>query len=600
MPHLIIFTIGPVQSFIAQARKTQDLFAGSRILSELARQAYELIEEKSGEENIELIFPAFYDIDDNPITSNPNRFAVQLKGFAADKIQKLCEEVRKELQSYFVEIAEEYLKGLNGYNSIRSQVKVQLNNLLEIYWAAIDFNDSNYHERYLELESYLGGIKNMRLFAQTEEEGRKCNVDGVRNALFYKHTLNSNGQENAKPYAVQSPYCKIPFEDKRLTPGEGLSAVSLFKRLYNKVNTFPSTAEISLMDVISAINNNQEQARLLAEYKNLFGGSWDAQLLFEENLTTEYFKRQGLSDTVSKNGGIEKILNDYYYPLRQAIGNFKPSYYALIVFDGDGMGEWMSGSKLVDPSTLKRFQETTKDLLRDFGVWAMGYLNTPWGKAVYAGGDDFLGFVNLEHLHEVLSAMRLKFNEMVNEPLQVEKALFQLKPGNIFSFSAGVTIAHYKQPLGLVLDEARKAEHIAKENPGKNSFAISVIRHSGNTTTCVQSFGENQKAIEFITNELIDGNFSNKFIHNLIKEMRCWNGEISSELLKTEAFRLVKRAKSNLLEVDRTENMNRALGAVVGNEEKMFEENLENIIATLRVCDFISRCTKKEEENEIA
>ncbi len=31
--HLFLFTLGPVQSFIAQARKTQDLYAGSETLS---------------------------------------------------------------------------------------------------------------------------------------------------------------------------------------------------------------------------------------------------------------------------------------------------------------------------------------------------------------------------------------------------------------------------------------------------------------------------------------------------------------------------------------------------------------------------------------
>ncbi|NTW88345.1 MAG: hypothetical protein HGB26_04300 [Desulfobulbaceae bacterium] len=32
--YLFLFTIGPVQSFIAQARKTRDLYAGSAILLE--------------------------------------------------------------------------------------------------------------------------------------------------------------------------------------------------------------------------------------------------------------------------------------------------------------------------------------------------------------------------------------------------------------------------------------------------------------------------------------------------------------------------------------------------------------------------------------
>ena len=35
--HLLLVTIGPVQEFIAQARRTRDLWYGSHLLSELAR-----------------------------------------------------------------------------------------------------------------------------------------------------------------------------------------------------------------------------------------------------------------------------------------------------------------------------------------------------------------------------------------------------------------------------------------------------------------------------------------------------------------------------------------------------------------------------------
>ena len=64
--HLFLFTIGPVQSFIAQARKTQDLYAGSRILSDLIEFALQ----KVGEEHI--IYPA------KTVPSKPNRFIAKV------------------------------------------------------------------------------------------------------------------------------------------------------------------------------------------------------------------------------------------------------------------------------------------------------------------------------------------------------------------------------------------------------------------------------------------------------------------------------------------------------------------------------------------
>ncbi len=39
MTHLLSISIGPVQDFIAAARRTADLYAGSQILQELSKEA---------------------------------------------------------------------------------------------------------------------------------------------------------------------------------------------------------------------------------------------------------------------------------------------------------------------------------------------------------------------------------------------------------------------------------------------------------------------------------------------------------------------------------------------------------------------------------
>lgn len=39
MKEIVIFAIGPVQSYIAAARRTQDLWAGSRLLSDIMAHA---------------------------------------------------------------------------------------------------------------------------------------------------------------------------------------------------------------------------------------------------------------------------------------------------------------------------------------------------------------------------------------------------------------------------------------------------------------------------------------------------------------------------------------------------------------------------------
>src|ERR1700730_9387858 len=51
--HLLLVTIGPIQEFIAQARRTRDLWFGSHLLSELSRAAAKSLADRGAT----LIFP---------------------------------------------------------------------------------------------------------------------------------------------------------------------------------------------------------------------------------------------------------------------------------------------------------------------------------------------------------------------------------------------------------------------------------------------------------------------------------------------------------------------------------------------------------------
>ena len=53
-PLMLMFTIGPVQSFIEASRKTEDLWMGSYILSYLIATAMEKVQG----DGIEIIYPA--------------------------------------------------------------------------------------------------------------------------------------------------------------------------------------------------------------------------------------------------------------------------------------------------------------------------------------------------------------------------------------------------------------------------------------------------------------------------------------------------------------------------------------------------------------
>ena len=48
MSHLLAISVGPVQEFIAAARRTRDLWFGSYLLSEISRAVAKAVERKRG------------------------------------------------------------------------------------------------------------------------------------------------------------------------------------------------------------------------------------------------------------------------------------------------------------------------------------------------------------------------------------------------------------------------------------------------------------------------------------------------------------------------------------------------------------------------
>ena len=231
--------------------------------------------------------------------------------------------------------------------------------------------------------------------------------------------------------------------------------------------------------------------------------------------------------------------------------------------------------------------------LSEFARKAKKVLNGNGGQAVYAGGDDFMGFVNLNHLWEILKRLRTLFKTEVSDKIKdfTDKEL---------SFSAGICVAQYKEPLSLVLDEARQAESRAKDfddGKKKNAFSITVIKSSGESHQAALSFGDDYENIDQI-NDVIDalanGIYSNSFINNIEQEFSrladldkpVFDIEV---MFREELKRLLKHSKmpgNSISEIQ---------------EEKMFEKlmnllgsgSLKNFFHLLSIIDFFKRTIDK-------
>jgi len=464
-----------VQSFIEQARKAQDLYAGSRILSELAKAAAM----EAGVQGIKLIFPQ----QAEDALSFPNRFTGILPdSFSKEELQAKGKAVEEKAKELFKAFAEEALKKADYENNAPEGFRQQIENHLDINWLFLPYDVADpegYKKAFMKSDALMAALKNTRFISNPHpEDGRKCNLDGEHNALF-RGPDTTNSILLAQAVEIDGRTTGV-----WLAPNEGLSAVSLLKRAYKekqaKKNGFPSTAKVALSKQLDDLN--PEKKFILNCYERLFSkddypkacvdlmsediiekihfefknDNWctnfDEEFLYEENLTD---KNKSIPNPTQLD--IAKKVQQKLKP------HLTHKYYALICFDVDKMGELLGRS---DADSQKKISEKLM-------VFSGSIYENPDLKnlhVVYAGGDDFLGFVNLEDLFEVVKTLRKEFDK------QISKAL-----GEDITFSMGIAIAHYKTPLHIVLQTARAMQKNAKaEDKGdRNAVAIKVLKHSG-------------------------------------------------------------------------------------------------------------------------
>ena len=162
-PAILTMSFGPVQGFIAQARSTSDLWAGSHLLSSIIWEGLQLLCEEIGPDAV--LYPNLRGVaavdrwilesapanqreqcrklfegcnapwlekssDENPLfaATLPNKFvAVVPSGKAKDLARRITERVQKAALRWAMEAAEELFEGASGSTSnIRRQVEEQL------------------------------------------------------------------------------------------------------------------------------------------------------------------------------------------------------------------------------------------------------------------------------------------------------------------------------------------------------------------------------------------------------------------------------------------------------------------------------------------
>ncbi len=472
--HLLLISLGPVQGFIATARRTRDLYAGSQLLSEAAKEvAGHLLKN-----NVELIFPAVKGPEGLELLHQsgiPNIVLGIAKG-EEKRIQALAEEAGERARAYLVEKAGRIFQTKPSAAALtrKDGALAQVRDLLEYYWAAVPLN-GNYPAARERVQRLMAARKNTRDFGPV-----------TWGAPVPKSSLSGSLESVTHGASKQAKF------KAGLREGEELSGVDLLKRRYLakehddsekskcKRLTFASTTHMALLPFLRGLKK-EDLKKVEALARNLqsqLGAKYDGwppdnlvrEFPFLKKADPRVFFPSRHRELAQEGGAEEKAvwektqseLADLYRELRR-----EPyPYYALLLADGDRMGRAIDRQKTVDG------HRQISDSLAGFSTGVKKVVERHLGSLVYSGGDDVLALLPLHTALDCAAELADKFRDALKD--------FSDADGQAPTLSVGLAVVHHLFDLGEALNLARKAEKEAKKT--RNALAVIFSPRSGAET----------------------------------------------------------------------------------------------------------------------
>lgn len=453
MTEYFICTIGPVQEFIATARRSRDLWFGSWMLSELSKAAALRI--TTLPQPGELIFPVFNNATPDSIASlaAPNKIVAILPGDPAGVATEVLDAIKGRLNKLW-----ETISIMGSFNLVVAQK--QIDDLIEFSWVSVPYDASagdGYTRARSQAESVLAARKTTRNFIQPgwSSNAPKSSLDGARESVI---PASAYPNKSDNPQQVEQKIQNL-YKNFHARRGEQLSGVDLLKRNGSRSQEpdFRSTSDIAAIPFFKRLDPNT-RTPLLDKLKELLPPDTDPLEGRSEGLIFE----SRLQDAFPSQKELVKNIKDQHRNLLKDLPTPNP-YYALLAADGDFMG------KYIDALPDKRSHQDTSSKLSSFARQAEGIVKKYDGCPIYCGGDDVLAYLPLHTVLDCASELNAEFIKLWNH---IEK-------GNTPTLSVGVAIAHHLEPLSDSLKLARDAEKSSKKVEGKNGLTIILSKRGG-------------------------------------------------------------------------------------------------------------------------
>jgi len=494
MADILLIALGPIQDFIAAARRCRDLWFGSWVLSELSKAAALAV---ANAEGAELVFPSpLAKLDKGSETSVANKIVVRIPdGTSSAEVAErgkaaMLARLRKIRERAFWRIddpGDEYF--------CRGTAEKQVDDLIEYVWASAPEREGpdGYRQGRAAAEALLGARKNTRLWGPVPWGAAvpKSSIDGERESVVLekafdtlkpqelRHRFGIGKAERLcgvgllKRHGTREGKKKRRYGHHFLSTGH-LAAWPLLERMGELPEekkkelralweTFLATLKASDVD----LEDTKVYAEQSAEPHPVLGRS-DGGLMFESRVADLFEGREAAE------------IREPVRRAREALGRFLKClgvrdpfpYYAILIADGDHMGR-----AIQQQATAEGHQNLSNALDSFAGAVAEIVEKKHGGELIYAGGDDVLAYVPLHRVLPCAQALRVAFQDKLSGfPVGEDKKTPTL--------SVGIGICHFLDPMGGALEVARRAERLAKIS--RNALAVIADKRSGAE---VQTYG---------------------------------------------------------------------------------------------------------------
>ena len=523
-----MLSIGPVQGFIAAARRTRDLWIGSHLLSEVSKAAAKKISDEGGL----LIFPSLEkeklipsDSLDAPNVANIILAELELQDGKdpSDLNQRVKTAAQDEWMQYAKGakcLAERLSSGFINQDIWDDQAK----DVLEFYsaWLPMPKEEDAYQGARKRLMQLLASRKATRDFIQTIRDDKlpKSSLDGSRDTVLLK-----TKSEISKELAIKM----------RLNAGEQLCVVGLTKRLggkrfddlkegeETKLEAFPSVVRVALDPWVRGIIKSGDDAKgILIEINKICkkneniaqgAGRWqnkerrypnfpfDGQVLHLPRIAAMMnaikksndpkkkvpdklmrwearLSNDDMNDLMTLKGLVERLQKSGKTKNgKKCLGFEEPErYYAILTADGDRMGKVIStrrlkGEHIRFSASLSQFTDDAREIVKKHN-----------GCMVYSGGDDVLAFLPLDCCLQAARELHESFGNRLKE-CKIIDSRDDAHKENTPTLSVGIAIGHSVEPLEDMLNFGRVAETAAKKGKTaedeRDGLAVHIYPRSG-------------------------------------------------------------------------------------------------------------------------